>query len=85
MMYSFFSGIYTKESMKNFKSLEAHKQFRAGWVQTIFHMKVKGSKNVIFKTVVRPSWAVNDDPHNPWVAVDPDGTVLVGHCDCTAG
>ncbi|WAQ98836.1 hypothetical protein MAR_023209, partial [Mya arenaria] len=33
-------GVYTKESMKNFKTLEAHIFFLSGFVQTVEHMKV---------------------------------------------
>ena len=80
-----FTGIYTKKAMKNFKSLEAHRQFTAGWVQTVFHLKPSHSKTLVLKATVRPSWKVNDEPHSPWVAVDPDGTVLTAHCNCKAG
>ena len=30
-------GVFTREAMKNRKSLEAHNQFQSGWVRTVHH------------------------------------------------
>ncbi|XP_076090454.1 uncharacterized protein LOC143062652 isoform X1 [Mytilus galloprovincialis] len=78
-------GVYTRESMKAFKSLEAHNFFISGWVQTVFHYLTEKGAPFILKADVKPSQRVNEDPHHPWVAVNSSGTVVAAHCDCMAG
>ena len=70
--------------MENFKSLEAWKFFRSGWVQTIEHMSLPCGM-VLLKCDVRPSFRTTDTPHKPWVAIKKDGSVIAAHCDCMAG
>ncbi|XP_014676996.1 PREDICTED: uncharacterized protein LOC106816868 isoform X2 [Priapulus caudatus] len=77
-------GVFTQEAMKNYRSLDAHKFFVSGWVQTVLHKKV-GGNHVLFKADVKPSWRVTEEPHHPWVAVKTDGAVVTAHCDCMAG
>ena len=79
-----FTGVYSKEAMQNYKSLEAYKFFISGWVQTVVHIKLP-SGDFLFRADVRPSYRVNDDPHHPWVAISRSSMVLAGHCDCKAG
>ncbi|XP_013411941.1 uncharacterized protein LOC106174794 [Lingula anatina] len=70
--------------MKNYKSLDAHKFFVAGWVQTVFHIKTCNG-DFIMRADVRSSWRVTDEPHQLWIAVRKDGQVIAAHCDCMAG
>ena len=83
VIFNFFSGIYSPEAMENYKSLDAYRYFISGWVQTIKHV----TRNSIFiaKCEVRPSYRRSDNPHVPWVALSPTGSVIAGHCTCTAG
>jgi len=74
-----FPRLFSREKMKNYKSLGAHSYFQEGWVQTIFHITNK-NQVTIFKTKVKPSQRVTEEPHQPWVAVNKSGTVLTGHC-----
>ncbi|KAK6168739.1 hypothetical protein SNE40_019924 [Patella caerulea] len=77
-------GIFTRESMKTYKSLEAYNQYESGWVQTCF-TKIVG-KNIIFKAKVNRSQAVTEKPHEAWVCVNnSDGSIITGHCTCMAG
>ena len=79
-------GVFTKEAMNNRKSLEAHNQFRSGWVRTIFHYDVPATKFVIMKANVNPSQRLNDEPHTPWVAINRESiSVMNAHCTCMAG
>jgi hypothetical protein len=71
--------------MKNYKSLEAHNFFISGWVQTVFHIKIKGTSNLLMKANVKPSFRVNEDPHQSWVAISKEGDIVSPHCDCKAG
>ena len=85
LWYVFFNtGIYSAEAMKNYKSLEAYRFFISGWVGTVTFLQTV-SLHYIFKANVKPSFRVNNTPHHPWVAVNEDGQVLAGHCDCMAG
>lgn len=77
------TGLYTSETMKNKRSLEAHKFFVSGWVQAVLHIKT--DKCFVFKSSVKPSWRVTSKPHNTWVAVENSGKVRAAHCDCMAG
>ncbi|XP_060601622.1 uncharacterized protein LOC132754891 [Ruditapes philippinarum] len=71
--------------MKNYKSLEAHNLFISGWVQTVFHLEIKGTSNLLMKANVKPSFRVNEDPHQSWVAISKEGDIISAHCDCKAG
>ncbi len=79
-------AVFTKEAMHNRKSLEAHNQFRSGWVCTIFHYDIPATKFVIMKANVNPSQRLNDEPHTPWVAINRvTASVMNAHCTCMAG
>ena len=76
---------FTKESMKNYKSLEAHNYFTSGWVQTVFIHIPEKSDQVILRANVKPSWRVTEENHSAWIALKHDGTVTTAHCTCKAG
>ena len=85
-IWVFISGVFTKESMKNHKSLEARKFLLDGWVQTVLFTQPEDLCDIfILRADVTPSYRTNDEPHHPWVAVKKDGVVLAAHCDCLAG
>ena len=48
-------GVYTKESMKNRKSFEAHNQFASEWVRTVFQYQKKDALICILKAEITPS------------------------------
>jgi hypothetical protein len=70
--------------MKNFRSLDAHTFFNAGWVQTVMYMKL-ASGNFFMRASVKPSYRVTEEPHEPWIAVQPTGSIITAHCNCKAG
>ena len=80
-------GIYTREAMKNRKSLEAHNQFSSGWVRTVIHYNVPAKKQIILmKADVMPSQRLNETPHVPWVAISKkNDNIIAAHCTCMAG
>ena len=80
----FISGVYTHEAMKNYRSLEAHRYFTAGFVGAVRH-HITEHESIVFRADVRPSQRANDPSHQPWVATNKDGEVLAGHCTCMAG
>ena len=71
--------------MKNYKSTQAHQNYRSGWVHTVFIYKPLESSHVLLKAEVKRSMRLGEDPHHPWVALSRDGTVSFAHCDCQAG
>ncbi|XP_033118596.1 uncharacterized protein LOC117118188 [Anneissia japonica] len=77
-------GVFTKEAMKSYKSLEAHNYFVSGWVQQVFYTTTT-SGLVLLKADVKPSQRLNNEPHHPWVVVKKDGSVVAAHCNCMAG
>ena len=79
-------GVFTREAMKNRKSLQAHNQFASGWVKTVFHYRVPSSDVIIMKAEVTPSQRLNEEPHVPWIAITTKGeNVIAAHCTCMAG
>ena len=59
------TGIFTRNSMKNRKSLEGHNQFISGCVRTVSHYQKIGSNVMIMKAEVMPSQRLNENPHLP--------------------
>lgn len=80
-------GIYTKESLKAYKSLEAYQFFVSGHVKAIwFHNIDEGSPFCFLKGKVIPSQRINAKPHDPWICLNKkDASVYCGHCTCMAG
>ena len=78
------TGAFSKEKMKNYRSLEAYNFFLSGWVHDVVHITTLTS-NFIFRARVGRSQRVTEKPHTAWVAVDKDGVVLAAHCTCMAG
>ena len=84
LVVSRISGVFTKEAMKNFRSLEAYRLFSDGWVGTVTYMKTEVG-HFVFRADVKPSMRINDSPHHPWITVRNEGLVMAAHCDCMAG
>ena len=79
-------GVFTRESMKSRKSLEAHNQFTNGWVKTVFYYRIANENIVILRAEVIPSQRLNEKPHVPWVALcGKSERVVAAHCTCMAG
>jgi hypothetical protein len=78
-------GIFTRERMKAYKSLEAFNYYISGWVQCVFFHDLKNGK-CILKAKVRPSQRLSEKPHEAWVGlVKESGEIITGHCNCMAG
>jgi hypothetical protein len=78
-------GVYTKESLKAYKSLEAYSYLP--FVETVWCNTIKVDSPVcLLKARVRPSQRISDKPHEPWIVVNKQtGSVLSAHCTCKAG
>lgn len=80
-------GIYTKESLKAFKSLEAYLYFISGHVKMLWYHSVDSEAPFCFvKGKVIPSQRLNDKAHDAWVCLHKkDASVYCAHCTCMAG
>ena len=75
--------LYTKDEVKNYKSLDSYKYFVAGWVQKTDWKVYKDV--VLIRGSVKHSYRVSEPSLQPWVIVQNNGTVVYGHCTCMAG
>lgn len=77
-------GQFTRETLKAYRSLEAYNFFHSGWVHTVLSSTL-GSDKCFLKAKVNRSQALSEKPHEAWVCVDTDCTILNAHCTCMAG
>ena len=83
--YLNFPSIYTKRSLKAYKSLECYKYVLSGLV---FDIKVKriNNGNYLIRAKIRHGQSMfTRTPNNTWICVKTDGEILYGHCSCMAG
>lgn len=77
-------GLFTEESLKAYKSLEAFNFFHSGYVRTVFFYEC--GKVAVLKADVNPSQKSANEPHSAWVVLNREsGSVMTGHCTCMAG
>ena len=80
-----FPSIYTKRSLKAYKSLESCKYVLSGLA---FDIRVKriNNGNYLIRAKIRHGQSVfTKTPINAWICVTADGEILYGHCSCVAG
>ena len=78
-------SVYTGESLKAYKSLDAYNYYVSGWVEMSV-MDICSCKNThLVAACVRHSQRVSATPVRTWVAVKQDGPVVCAHCTCVAG
>jgi hypothetical protein len=77
-------GVYTKQELMQWKSLEAYNYFLSGHVRQVMVKRVS-STTCILKATVNPSQSSPDSAHEAWVAAKSDGQIVVAHCKCMAG
>ena len=80
-------GIYTKESLKAYKSLDGYDYFVSGHVHEVFISEISPDSPVtLLKARVKPSQRLNDEPHDVWICVNKlSGYIIAAHCTCKAG
>ena len=77
-------GVYTKQQLFQWKSLDAYNYFLSGQVRLVMAKRVN-STTFILKAVVNPSQSSPDKAHEAWVAAKSDGQIVAAHCKCMAG
>ncbi|CAC5358530.1 unnamed protein product [Mytilus coruscus] len=80
-------SIFTKESMKAYKSLEAYKYVVSGHVRVVLSHQISNDcAYVALSSKVTPSQRARDKPYELWVYLEKKiGTVYCAHCTCMAG
>ena len=79
-------SLYTKDKLKAYKSLEAHKYFINGWVSNVTVHPVSGAKaDYLVMASVKHSQKLSAPSLKPWIALEKSGTVVCAHCTCMAG
>ncbi|XP_063043188.1 uncharacterized protein LOC134437633 isoform X2 [Engraulis encrasicolus] len=80
-----FPSVYSGDSLRAYKSLEAYKWCQSGFVTHIQLWSIASKNCGIITARVNHSQRLNDSQLKPWVVVRSDGVVLGAHCNCTAG
>jgi len=81
----FLKSAFTQEEMRNYKSCTAWKTLACDGKFFGMAALLLANSKVLVTARVHHSMAVNLPPLKPWIALNPDGTVLTAHCDCVAG
>ena len=77
-------GVYTKQQLLQWRSLEAYNYYQSGHVRTVEIWAIKGDTCVL-RALVNPSQASPDRAHHAWVGVLKSGEIVTAHCSCMAG
>ena len=75
-------SFYTKQTFKNYKSLQAYNQVVSKFVTSVKGKQIKDLYVVLGE--VLHSQKLKQKPVQCWVIANKDGTVLSGHCMCMA-
>ena len=78
-------GIFTRQQMKQWKSLEAYNYFQSGHVRDIRLYEVPATRSCVVMAFVNPNQNTPENAHHSWIGVKRDGTIITVHCTCMAG
>ena len=79
-------SLYTGDSLKAYKSLDAYNYYTSGWVDNVMVFTIHCRPGTFLVTArVKHSQKLSAPPVKPWVAVEQQGMVVCAHCTCMAG
>ena len=78
-------GVFTKQELMQWKSLEAYNYFQSGHVRNIRLFRLPATQSCVMMAFVNPSQNAPDKAHHAWLGVNLDGTVITAHYTCMAG
>ncbi len=77
-------GVYTRQQLMQWKSLEAFNYFQSGHVRDILVWNVSSAYCVVMARV-NPSQNSPDKAHHAWIGTKMNGEIITLHCTCMAG
>ena len=78
-------GVFTKQELMQWKSLDAYNYFQSGHVCDVRLFRLPSTQSCVMMALVNPSQNTPDKVHHTWLGVKYDGTVITAHCTCMAG
>ena len=78
-------GVYTKQQLLQWKSMDAYNYFKSGRVREVLVYRVTRTQSCVVMALVNPSQRSSDKTAHSWLGVKFDGTVITAHCTCVAG
>ena len=77
-------GVYIKEKLKAYKSLEAYNYYHNVYLRIVYHFAIDNYS--ILQAKVNPGQRAAESNHDAWVILNRDtGSLKTGHCTCMAG
>ncbi|WAR08982.1 hypothetical protein MAR_018940 [Mya arenaria] len=70
---------YSKDDLKAYKGLNCYVQAYCGWVSEV-KAAVVGDRHVVIGKVLH-SMRLKENPLNPWLISEKNGSILASHCD----
>jgi len=77
-------GVYSRQQLMQWKSLEAFNYFQSGHVREILLWKISTDLCVVMARV-NPSQNSPDKAHHAWIGTKMNGEIITLHCTCMAG
>ena len=77
-------GVYTRQQLMQWKSLDGYNYFTSGHVREV-KVWVVGPNCRLLMARVNPSQSSPDNAHLAWIAVRVSGDIITCHCTCMAG
>ena len=77
-------GVYTRQQLLQWKSMDGYNYFKSGHVREVKVWDV-GSNFRLLLAIVNPSQSSPEKAHLAWVAVKSSGDIVTCHCTCMAG
>ena len=79
-------SLYTKESLKAYKSLSGYRLYSDGWISKVNVYTAGDNPDFFLGTgLVRHSQSISATPLKPWVGMKKNGCIVAAHCTCKAG
>jgi len=78
-------GVYTRQQLMQWKSMEAFNYFQSGHVREVKVWPLSNSPSCILMAYVNPSQNAPEKAHCAWVGAKLGGDIIALHCTCMAG
>ena len=80
-----YPSMYTKTSLKAYKSLESYKYVQSGLVDEVKVKKLKGDTLLVHGLVRHGQSMFTKKQNQAWIGIQKSGDIINAHCTCMAG